>query len=111
MNMRAILVILVLAALAACTPMQWVRDEAQPEQVSQDLMSCQQDAWREAQSYSWYYRPFGPFGGHHAFGRPFAFPGSPYYDPFTDPQLQEARLTQFCMHNKGYELKPAEQNK
>jgi hypothetical protein len=111
--MRAILVtpaaVLTLGVLAACAPMQWAGNDATPEQVSQDLMRCQQDAWREAQYASWYYRPFGPFAGRNAFGRPFAFPASPYYDPFNDPYLQEARLTQFCMRNKGYELTPAEE--
>jgi len=109
-NMRAIVVILA-AALTACTQMVWVKDDAAPEQMSQDLERCQQDAWREARFYSWYYRPFGPFIGSDALGRPHNFPASPYYDPFGDPQMEEARLTQFCMRNKGYELKPVDKNK
>ena len=43
-------------------------------------------------------------------GRFVIAPGAPYYDPFYDPFLEEARLTQFCMRNKGYQLKPLEED-
>jgi hypothetical protein len=106
MNMRAILVMLAgAAALCGCTPMAWVKEDSTPEQVADDLGRCQQDAWQEARSAGWYYRPLSsPY-----LAAP-ARPGGLYYDPFYDPNMQEARLTQFCMRNKGYELKPTEES-
>ena len=106
--MRAILVILAAAALAACTPMAWVKEDTTPEQQNQDLANCQRDSWHEARANTWYYRPLGPYMTPPIGGRFVISPGAPYYDPFYDPYLEEARLTQFCMKNKGYELKPAE---
>jgi hypothetical protein len=110
MNMRAILVILAAATLAACTPMAWVKDDTAPEQQNKDLANCQRDAFHEARANTWYYRPIGPYMGGGS-GRFVISPGAPYYDPFYDPYLEEARLTQFCMKNKGYELKPVEPGK
>ena len=46
--MRRLIPLFVLAT-AACTPMQWVRQDTTPEQFSQDLAYCHQEAWREAQ--------------------------------------------------------------
>jgi hypothetical protein len=94
--------------LTGCTPMEWVRPDATPEEREQDAIACQQDAWREAQWRSWYYRPFpaGPFRdltGRHLAG-PYGYYGGLYGDPF----LEEGRLASFCMRNKGYELVPAE---
>ena len=99
-------------ACAACTPMQWVKPDATPEQLGQDSIQCQQDAWREARMHGWYYRPFGPVPYRDASGRRFfAWPYGPFGDPFGDPYLEEGRLAAFCMRNKGYrleELEPAE---
>jgi hypothetical protein len=93
--------------LAGCTPMQWVKDDATPEERQQDVMACQQAAWQEARSRGWYYRPFG--GLPYASGRRFfSGPFGPYGDPFGDPFMEEARLTRFCMQSKGYELVPRE---
>jgi len=89
--------------------MAWVKDDSTPEQVSQDLMRCQQDAWQESRAYGWYYRPMSPAFISPGGGRTVVYPG-PYYDPFYDPAMQEVRLTQFCMKNKGYELKAVEEN-
>jgi len=108
--MRAILVILAAATLAACTPMAWVKDDTAPEQQNKDLANCQRDAFHEARANTWYYRPIGPYMGAGS-GRFVISPGAPYYDPFYDPYLEEARLTQFCMKNKCYELKPVEPGK
>jgi hypothetical protein len=88
--------------------MQWVREDATPEQLSEDSVRCQQDAWREARMNIWYYRPISPiFVRDPRGGRFIVSPGASYYDPFGDPYMEEARLTQFCMRNKGYELVPA----
>jgi hypothetical protein len=95
-------------AAAACTPMQWIKPDAAPDQVEQDAIACQQDAWREARSRAWFYAPFGAAPFRDQLGRQmFAWPHGPYAgDPFGDPYLEEGRLTQFCMRNKGYELVP-----
>ena len=112
MNMRAILVILVAVTQCACTSMEWVKSDATPEQRSDDLQVCQQEAWRAAQLYDWYYRPAGATViGRDFLGRPYVYPRTPFYDPFTDPQMEEARLTNFCMKSKGYELKAVEKDK
>jgi hypothetical protein len=111
--MRARILLLLAAATlaAACTPLHWVKPDATPEQLQNDSAQCHQDAWREAQLRSWYYRPLGPYMTRDALGRPFlAWPYRAYGDPFGDPFLEEARLAQFCMRNKGYELKPVEKS-
>ncbi|TMH96079.1 MAG: hypothetical protein E6H44_00525 [Betaproteobacteria bacterium] len=96
-------------AVAACTPMQWVKPEATPQQLSQDAAQCQQEAWREARFRAWLYRPIGPTIMQDAQGRRFfVWPASPFGDPFSDQLMEEARLASFCMRSKGYELVPAE---
>ncbi len=105
----ALLLLPALAVLAGCTPMQWVRADATPEQLAQDAMYCQQEAWREARLRAWYFRPLGPLPFRDAFGRNvFAWPYDPWGDPFSDPYLEEGRLAQFCMRSKGYELQAIE---
>ena len=95
--------------LAACTPMQWVKQEATPQQARHDAVSCQQEAWHEVRARSWYYRPMAPYLVRDASGRHFfAWPNGPFADPFGDPFLDESRLAQFCMRSKGYQLVPVE---
>ena len=107
----ALLALAVLAA-AGCTPMQWVKPDASAGQLEQDSVQCQQDAWREARLRGWYYPPMVPYAARDRLGGPFvAWPYGPYGDPFGDPFLEEGRLAQFCMRNKGYELVPAEPKK
>ncbi len=110
--MRRLRVLLLAAAAFAsgCTPMQWVREDATPEQLQKDSVECQQAAWREARSLDWQYAPFGPYPYGDFFGRRFFWPYGPYAYayPFGDPYLEEARLAQFCMRNKGYRLEQRE---
>jgi hypothetical protein len=105
-----------LLLLAGCTPMQWVRDGAVPaaELLEKDNASCRQQAWRESQYRAWAYRPITPYiardaSGRRFFASPHAFHPYPMYggDPFFD----EARLADFCMRAKGYELVPLEKPK
>lgn len=105
--------IALLAFLAAgCTPMQWVRQDAAPQQINQDVAQCQQEAWREARWRGFLHRPFGPTLIHDLHGRRlFAWPHSPLGDPFGDEFMEESRLTHFCMRAKGYELVPVEPKK
>ena len=105
MKFRTVLAVAALGA-AGCTPMEWVKPDATPEEQQQDAIACQQSAWQEARMRSWYYRPFPGGPGRRAFYGPFG----PYGDPFGDPFMEEARLTRFCMQSKGYELIPAEPN-
>ena len=110
MRFHAPIVMAAVALVSACTPMQWVKPDANPEQLQDDTAYCRQEAWREARMRSWYYRPFGPAFAQDAAGRRFfGWPYS-YSDPFGDPYFEESRLAQFCMRSKGYELQPVEKN-
>jgi hypothetical protein len=112
MRLKAQSVVVAVALLSACTPMQWVKPDATAEQLQEDAIHCQQEAWREARSRAWYYRPFAPVFIRDASGRN-VLGGAPglYDGPFGDPYLDESRLAQFCMRSKGYELQTVEQPK
>lgn len=93
-------------AVAACTPMQWVKEDADPMQAEADSRACQTAAWQEARWRSFMYQ--GMYA--HAFyrdalGRPYYAVPRPY-DAFGDPFMEEQRLLDFCMRAKGYELQP-----
>lgn len=95
------------ALLSGCTPMQWVKADGTPEQLDQDSIQCQQDAWREARLRYWQYPPIPAVVVQDAQGRRFLAGGSgPFASPFADPLLEESRLAQLCMLQKGYELVP-----
>jgi len=109
--MRFVLLPACFLAFAACTPMQWLRDGAQPEAavLEKDSIECRQQAWQEAQYRAFAYPAFGPVMTRDIAGRRFVgWPYRPYAYPFGDPFLEESRLAQFCMRNKGYELVPVE---
>jgi len=91
--------------------MQWVKPDATAEQATLDSATCQEAAWREARSRAWYYPPFAPPFRDPLGRRMFGWSYGPYGDPFGDPYLEESRLAQFCMRNKGYELVPVEPKK
>lgn len=92
--------------------MQWVKQDAGPEQLNLDAAQCQQEAWREASWRAWMYRPLGPMMLRDATGRRFlAWPHSPFGDPFGDRLMEESRLAHFCMRAKGYQLVPVEPKK
>jgi hypothetical protein len=104
----AVLLALLLAA-AGCAPLYWVRADTEPEQLERDMAQCRQQAWREASWRTWLYRPFGPTVIQDLNGRRFlVWPYGPFSDPFGDRFFEEARLTDFCMRNKGYDLVPAD---
>ena len=90
---------------AACTPMEWVRADGDPEQAQADAQECQMQAWQEARWRALEYRAmWGPAFYYDRFGRPFAAPMP--YGAFGDPYMEEQRLAHFCMRAKGYELQP-----
>src|SRR5215212_10599274 len=103
--MRPLLVFMLAAALAACSPMQWVKPDAPAEQVRTDEQVCRHAAFREAQYQAYWYQHqlqpivLGP-------GR-VIWPSGALVDPFGQQLLQENRLAQFCMESKGYQLAPA----
>ncbi len=107
--MKRLLAAALLAALAACAPMDWTRGDATPEQITADLRACRDQAWRESSWSSLAYGVWGPplladpFFGRRYLGWPYT---SPFGDPFGDRFLEESRLTNFCMRAKGYDLAP-----
>lgn len=107
--MRAMLLSVAVLALSACTPLQWMREGVVPDPtvLEKDSTTCRQDAWREAQYRSWAYRSSGPMVLRDGGVRRFVV--WPYgYGAYADPFFDEARLTDFCMRAKGYELVPIE---
>jgi hypothetical protein len=100
--------------VAGCTPLQWVRDGEvpDPEALRTDTAFCRQEAWREAQWRAFAYRPVGPIMARDPFGRRFVspWPYAPFPFPAGDPFFDEARLADFCMRAKGYELVPVPKN-
>lgn len=91
-------------ALCACTPLQWVKRDASPEQFSRDQQECRQLAWREASARYWFYQPMGPIV---APGAGVIYPTGSVVDPYGHQMLEESRLTQFCLESRGYRLVPA----
>jgi hypothetical protein len=110
MRMKRLSLALLLVA-AGCTPMQWARPDATPEQIEADSQYCQQVAWNEARLS--YMGTFGAYGGsmyRDPLGRRFvASPFTPL-DPLGDRDMEEQRLANFCMRSRGYELVPAPKN-
>ncbi|MFL6564276.1 MAG: hypothetical protein ACJ8G5_05030 [Burkholderiales bacterium] len=102
------LIPLLLLATTACTPVQWMRHDTPPEQLSHDLAYCRQEAWREAQwrSFLFMNRYYGATTVVDPRGRAIVVPYSPFGDPFGDPYIEESRLAHFCMRAKGYDLVP-----
>jgi hypothetical protein len=105
--MRRAWIAFVAVLATGCTPMQWVRDDATPEQVAGDFRQCQQAAWQEENTRTMGFSAFSPWISRDAFGRPFMFqPAGPFYDPYSDRYMDEQRLANFCMRAKGYALTP-----
>jgi hypothetical protein len=109
--MRRVLLFSLAALLGAgCTPLHWVRPDATPAQLEQDMAQCQQQAWREASWRSFYYPMLlGPSVVHDRHGRRLlVWPYTPFSDPFGNRFFEESRLADFCMRAKGYDLVPAD---
>jgi len=100
------------AALAACTPMLWSKQDASAEQLEQDQRGCEEQAYREATARSWGYHSIGPAVFQDSLGRRFnVYPSGPFADQFGNQLMEESRLTSACMRSKGYELVPAPKKK
>ena len=94
--------------VAACTPLRWVRQDADPGELERDFAACRREAWLRSHEFVWWHDPFGPLVMQDRQGRPVVVRP---YAPFSDPLLVEARLEQFCMQDKGYRLVPVEPEK
>lgn len=104
--MRAAVVLLIpflACGCAASQPRQWDKPGADREMAQQDLRDCRRAAtnaaWRSQHDYN-IPRHTLAAGAYSPSGRV-----DPYYvrrDP--DRFTNEARMTSFCMRNKGYEL-------
>lgn len=97
----------ILFFLGGCASVAWTKPGATAEEFAVDQKQCQEDAWREANSL--YLDRTYLYGGRWIYpdplGRPFVgYPSTPYGDPFGERYIHEARLTDFCMRAKGYEL-------
>ena len=107
MRSSRLVLALIPAALGACTPMQWVKPDAGLEQVARDTDECRTSALHEAARQSWMWSaPRAPIVVRDAQGRRFTVWPAP--DPFQDRFVEEARLANFCMRSKGYELRAVE---
>jgi hypothetical protein len=95
------------ALLAACTPMQWSKQDTAFEQVLNDELECQTLARNEASRTYWSsQRMQGPIVTGPSV---VLYSSGAYVDPFANQMLEESRLRHFCMEAKGYKLVPAKQ--
>jgi hypothetical protein len=105
---RPVLLVACTALLAGCTPMQWVRADADAAQKSRDLAECGREAWLRSldRQLDWYRMP--PIAVRDAQGRVFFVqPRPPFYSQFEI----ESTLARRCMYARGYELVPLEEKK
>ena len=106
--MRIVLPVLAAALLAACAPMQWVKQDAAAGQLDADLAECRNQAWQESRMRLAFYHPMAPAVVSDSLGRRFlVYPYGPFADPFGHQFMEENRLADFCMHNKGWALQEA----
>jgi hypothetical protein len=101
--MKAAIALVLLVALAACTPMQWVKADADAAARDKDLADCGREAWLEANSRVVFTGPTAPVVVRDAQGRLFTV--SPY-GPLADPFFLESQLADRCMRMRGWRLEP-----
>jgi hypothetical protein len=103
--MRIALAALAATLLASCAPVQWVKPDAAPGQFEADLTDCRNQAWQETRMRFAFYHPVAPAVATDSLGRRFlVYPYGPFADPFGQQFMEESRLADFCMHNKGWSL-------
>ncbi len=90
-------------ACAACTPMQWVRDDADAALARKDLAECSREAWLRAWDRTLYYGAPPSVAIRDAEGRTAIMHP---HGPFADPFVLEPRYADFCMRLRGYRLEP-----
>ncbi len=106
-SMKGFCLAVLLLLASGCAAVEWSKPGVGAEELAADTRQCQEDAWREA---NWFYldRAY-PYGGRWIYpdplGRPLVgYPYAPFADPFSGRFVHEARLADFCMRAKGYEL-------
>jgi hypothetical protein len=79
---------------AACSTTEWVRDDRNAEETDREIVDCRRHAQREAslRAEGFYGRPgYGPSGGAYT---------------VRNRMLDEAHMTDLCMHSKGFRQQP-----
>ncbi len=110
--MRPAAIALFLLTLAACAPGQWGRKDTAEDQARSDLRECEEAAYRGANAVPYPYPVMGPAILQDSSGQRFnVYPIGPFADPYGERYMREGRLARECMHQKGYELVPAEPKK
>ena len=79
--------------LSACSTTEWVREDRNAEETDKDIVDCTRYAQREASNRAAGF--YGPTYGPGSYGT-------------QNRMLDEAGLTDFCMHSKGYRRQPKE---
>lgn len=103
--MRQLLALAALLPLAACAsgpPREWEKAGTDREMARQDLGECRRAASAEALRIQ-----YDGFVGFSHFRSPYYGRGGYFFRQQradSDRFYNESRLTNFCMHNKGYEL-------
>jgi hypothetical protein len=104
--MRVSACLLLFAVLGACTPMRWEHPQYGLAGAQEDYASCNQSARAEAWRYQMAAKVWEPpryYRGND--GRLIYDPWPSHYRRY-DPWMDEARLADYCMRNKGYKLVP-----
>src|SRR5690348_10943865 len=82
-----------LALLAAgCTPMEWVRSDATPQQVEADAQQCRQVAQQQLNERYGRYRAFSPWTYRDEYGEPFVLQPIGVFDPYGNRFIEEQRV-------------------
>ena len=108
---RAAAPLVLVMLLGGCAPTQWTRSDFSPAQAEQDQLACEREAEREVSlrsagfygSLSQYYGAnYQPYGRTRWLGAP-----GPMFDvdPVGRRMLEEGRLADACMRDKGYQPK------
>ena len=107
-RMKTALPLALALACAACTPMQWVKEDAGAAQIRKDLDECGREAWLHAWDRTLYYGAPPAVMIRDAQGRTAILHP---YGPFSDPFVLESRHADFCMRQRGYRLEPVRDGK
>jgi hypothetical protein len=92
-------------ALAACTPMQWSRQDASAAQAEKDSQECQDLAYKQMQAKPYPYLAVDPLIVQDSFARAQnRYPPGVFVDPYGDRFIEEGRIASQCMRSRGYDL-------
>lgn len=106
---RVFAVLLIGLGLGACTPMRWEHPQYGLAGAQEDVNSCNQSARAEAWRYQMSARMWEPPRFYRDGSGRMIY--APSYSRRYDPWMDEARLADYCMRNKGYQLVPVPEDK